>query len=145
MAIDGAPSYAELKRRLAQAERELAEARRQRDEALEQQTATSEILRVISSSPTDLQPVLDAVAENAARLCVADDVIIQRVHGEVLRLAVHHGPIEAIDVGAELPVNRGNPPGRAIVELRTVHIADMQAEDEADFPEGLALSQRFGF
>ena len=54
-------------------------------EALEQQTATAEILRVISSSPTDLQPVFDAVAANAARLCGVDDVTIHRVENGGLR------------------------------------------------------------
>jgi len=71
-------------------------------EALDQQTATSEILRVIASSPTDLQPVLDAVAENAARVCGADDAIIHRIDGEVLQAVAHHGavplfpPLEAL-------------------------------------------------
>ena len=53
-------------------------------ESLEQQTATSEILGVIASSPTDIQPVLDVVAENAARLCDAIDALIYRVDGEML-------------------------------------------------------------
>src|SRR5262245_56027912 len=57
---------------------ELEDCKRQLVEALEQQTATSEILGVIASSPTDIQPVLDTVAENAARLCDASDVGIIR-------------------------------------------------------------------
>ncbi len=68
--------YANLKRALS--------------EALEQQTATSEILRVISSSPTDLQPVMSVLAENAARLCDASDAAILRIDGNVLQIAVNH-------------------------------------------------------
>src|SRR5262249_15996778 len=70
----------------------LTAAHSQVTEALERQTATSEILRVISGSPTNLQPVLDAVAERVARLCSADDVKIHLVDGDTLRLAARLGP-----------------------------------------------------
>src|SRR5262249_17800463 len=66
-------------------------------ESLEQQTATSEILAVIASSPTDIQPVLDVVAENAARLCAAIDAQILRVQNDVLRLVASYGEIPGID------------------------------------------------
>ena len=60
-------------------------------ESLEQQTATSEILGVIASSPTDIQPVLDVIAHNAARLCEASSVVIHRFDGNVLRRALVMG------------------------------------------------------
>ena len=60
-------------------------------ESLEQQTATSEILGVIASSPTDIQPVLDAVAQNAARLCDATDAQIVRVEGDFVRTVASYG------------------------------------------------------
>src|SRR6266478_5723070 len=77
---------------------------RELTETLEQQTATSEILRVISSSPTDVQPVFDAVAQSAARLCEAFDAVIFRRDGDHLRLGAHHGPIPS---HAALPLIRG--------------------------------------
>ena len=65
-------------------------------ESLEQQTATSEILGVIASSPTDIQPVLNAVAENAARVCGANDAVIYRIEGDVLRQEAHYGYVPTL-------------------------------------------------
>ena len=84
-------------------------------EALEQQTATSEILGVIARSPTDIQPVLDTIAENAARVCNANDASIRLAEGNMLRLAAHHGPIPMF-AAAELPIDRDSVVGRALVD-----------------------------
>ncbi len=112
-------------------------------EALEQQTATSEILRVISSSPTDLQPVLDAVVKSAARFCGAYDAQMWHQDGESLRLAAHHGPISS-PTGWLLPVVRDTVAGRSVLERRPVHVADIEAETE-EFPEGSALARELGY
>jgi len=111
------------------------------EQALEQQTATAEILRVISSSPTDIQPVLDAVAASAARLCEAFDAVIRLRRGDELLLAAHHGPIPTVDT---ISVARGLVAGRAVLERRMVHIPDQWAEAE-QFPEGREIARRLGF
>src|SRR5262249_17876456 len=99
-------------------------------ESLEQQTATSEILGVIASSPTDVQPVLDTVAENAARLCEADDAVVFRINHDVLQPVAIYGPVPAVPN----PINRGSTTGRAVIDRRTVHIPDLAAESEEEFP-----------
>src|SRR5262249_29449925 len=81
-------------------------------ESLEQQTATSEILGVIASSPTDLQPVLNVVAENAARLCEADDVSIFRIDGDVFQRWARYG---SIPIHVAVPtISRDTVAGRAV-------------------------------
>jgi GAF domain-containing protein len=114
-------------------------------EALERQTATSDILGVIASSPTDLQPVLDAVAETAARVCGASDALIRRVDGNVLTLMAHYGPIPGLGAGDPIPLNRGSVNGCAVIDRQTIHIHDLAAEPENAFPVGSALAQRFGY
>jgi GAF domain-containing protein len=113
-------------------------------EALEQQTATSQILGAIASSPTDIQPVLEVVAENAARLCEANDAVIQRVDANVLRRVAHYGPIPATAVGEELTVTRALLPGRAILDRQALHVHDLATEVETEFPEDKPYQQRFG-
>ena len=112
-------------------------------EAWDHHEATAEILRLISSSPTDVQPVFAAVAASAARLCDAFDAAIFRVDGNALRLVAHHGPIPAHALGQGPPLVRGTPPGRAVLERRTIHVADMQAEVN-DYPEGSTIARRLG-
>ena len=90
----------------------LAGALKREAEALEQQTATAEILSVISSSPTDIQPVFAAVLRSAARLCDASDATIFQIEGDRLRIAAHEGPIGSTPVGA-IPLIRGTAAGRA--------------------------------
>src|SRR5215472_1290221 len=125
-----APSYAEVTSALS--------------EALERETAAGEILRVISGSPTDLQPVLDAVAERAARLCQASDGSVFRLNGEALFLVAHHGSIPAGPVGQfTLPLVRGTVGGRTVLERRMIHVRDLQQESE-EFPEGSSFARRFG-
>src|SRR5262249_39653630 len=106
--------------------KELQERNRDLTEALEQQTATSKILEVIASSPTDIQPVLEAIAESATRLCDAYDAGIGHVVGDILRLNAHStDPSRRRDV----PITRGHIGGEVILDRRTVHIHDLAAEE----------------
>ena len=124
---------------------ELEKRNRDLTEALEQQTATSEILQVIGSSPTDLQPVMDTIAESAARLCGSDDAQIYRVEMDLLRKVASYGGIPAARaVGDTRPIARGAVTGRAILERRIIHIQDMMTERDEDYPEARRIDERMG-
>jgi signal transduction histidine kinase len=124
--------------------RELAQVHAGLAEALEQQKATAEILRVMSSSPTDLQPVLKAVAENAARLCNATDAHIFRIDGPVLWLAASFGSNPIISAQESIPMSRNSAIGRAMIDRQTIHVHDLAAEVETVFPGSKTYQQRFG-
>jgi hypothetical protein len=127
----------------ADLETEVARLTRERDEALEQQTAISDILRVISNSPSDVQPVLDSVAEHAARICEAQVVDILIVDNEVFRVAASFGEFKRMSREEPVPLNRSTVTGRSICDLQPVHVADIQnAGDE--FPLGREYAIRFG-
>src|SRR5262249_46628563 len=123
---------------------ELQARNRELTEALEQQTATAEILRVISSSPTDLQPVLDAVVSSAARVCGADDVALARVEGDDLRTVAGVGPIPKLARQSRIPVARDSISGRAVLDRRTVHVHDLAAEPDTEFPRAIARLKGMG-
>src|SRR5262249_23076509 len=117
---------------------------RELTESLEQQTATSEILRVISSSPTDIRPVLDAVGENAARLCDANNAVVYTLEGDILRQVSSYGGLPTTShPTAGLPVNRDRVTGRAVFDRQTIHVHDLAIED-AEFPEGSKDARRDG-
>jgi PAS domain S-box-containing protein len=125
---------ADHKQQLKACKREIAQARERLIEAMKQQTATSEMLRIISNSP--IQSVLDAVAENAARLCDAINARIWRLEGNILRIVAAFGEISATAHGrAGLPVNRDTVTGRATYDRRTIHVHDLASED-SEYPVG---------
>jgi signal transduction histidine kinase len=113
--------------------KELQERNRDLTEALDQQTATSEVLKVISRSTFDLQPVLDTLIENATRLCGADHGSLHRLAGEFLPLAASYGHSPELKAFMEQNPPRANcetVSGRVFVERRPIQIADLQAEPD---------------
>ncbi len=111
-------------------------------EALAYQTGSSNVLRVIASSPTDVAPVLNAIVESARELCEAIDAVVLLKDGEHLRFSAHSGPLPVtID---KWPIGRGWTAGRAFVDQKPVHVHDMLSADGADFPDARAMGQSTG-
>jgi signal transduction histidine kinase/putative methionine-R-sulfoxide reductase with GAF domain len=140
MAASLKESYEGLEQKVEARTRELARANRDLTEALEQQTATGEILRVLSSSPTDVQPVFDAIAHEAMRLCGAGYSVVARYDGELLHLVAHeHVRPEGVEAVRRLfPTrpNRTTTTSRAILERAVVHLPDVL--EDADYDKSVA-------
>ncbi len=137
------PTRADLEQQLKACRREIAQARERLAEAMKQQTATSEMLRIISTSP--IQSVLDAVAENAARLCNANNARIFRLEDNLLRLAASYGEILLTSHGHEpFPANRDTATGRATCDRLTIHVHDLAAE-ESEYPVGSRAVKSEGY
>src|SRR5262245_17868907 len=125
---------------------ELLESRdRELAEASEREAATGDILRVIASSPNDLQPVLEVVAKNAARLCGAADALIYRLFDNSYTLVASHGSIPVTRRDEARPLSRGRHPARAMMDRATIHIHDVSSpEAQAEFPESWAFAKPVG-
>src|SRR5262249_15278825 len=108
--------------------KELQERNAELREALEHQTATSEVLSIISRSPTDVQPVLDAIVESAARVCGIDDVLLRLHEGNTSIPRAHFGPVPI----GRVEINTDEPQVSWIREHGTLHIPDVLAQ--SDFP-----------
>ena len=134
---------ADLEQELNACRREIAQARKRLAEAAMQQTATSQMLRLISNSP--IQSVLDAVAEHAARLCHASNARIWRLEDNRLRLVASYGESSATMDGREgLPADRDTATGRAACDRRTIHVRDIAAEI-SEYPLGSRIVQGQGW
>jgi two-component system NtrC family sensor kinase len=120
---------------------ELAECRRQLKEALEQQTATSDILRVINSSPTDSRPVFDTIVRNARQLCGARFGVLHRFDGERLHLAAYDVTPEVLKVlqrAYPMRPSRSQASGRAILSRDVAEIRDVREDPEYQHDMALA-------
>src|SRR5262249_12537591 len=112
-------------------------------EALEREAAISEILKVMSSSPGDVQPVLEAVAERAAHLCDAPYANVMIRDGEVLRPSAFSRLPERTRV-SPIPLTRGSVNGRAVLDRTTIHHADIVPFLDSEFPDARQNVQRLG-
>src|SRR5262245_47309783 len=127
------PSSADLQKQPEEQASELAEARRQLAEALEQQTATSEVLKVISSSPGELEPVFKAMLENATKLCGASYGTMWLTEGEGFRAAARHGTLPVVSTeggwtGTYFQPRSDIPLARCARTRTAVHVTDMREE-----------------
>jgi GAF domain-containing protein len=110
-------------------------------EALEQRTATADILKAISGSPTDFQPVFDTIVRNAVRVCQAYDAVLVLADGDNFVQRAHHGPLATL-LEVRYPL-RGTVGGRAVLEARVIHVENLA--EAGEYPAGRRLAQQNGY
>src|SRR5262245_3475573 len=123
-----ATELSQLKKEVQRLTEQLESYQRELAEATGRETATGEILRVIASSPTDIQPVLDAIAQSAAQVCGSDNATIRLIEEDTLSLVAHHKTIPPTSLRMKLSLPSAGPANEAILQRRTVHIPDVLAE-----------------
>ncbi len=114
-------------------------------ESLERETASNNILQVIAESPTDIQPVLDVIARNAAQLSGSDDAIIAIEEAGILRVSAHFGDIPMIPVGEGIRFNRDSVAGRAMIDGLPLQAIHNQGGDKSEYPEGDEVAKKYGY
>jgi GAF domain-containing protein len=111
-------------------------------EALTYQTGSGNILKVIASSPIDVQPVLKAIVESACELCEAHDAVVFLKDGENLRSTAHQGPIPEGTV--TIPISRNWAAGSAFLDRKPLHLRDILSDEGIEFPDAQELCRRMG-
>ena len=133
---------AQLRESYAGLERKVEERTAELTQTLDQQTAISEVLRVISSTPSDVKPVLDSVAERATRLCDATATAIYVLEGGVMRRTAFSGPA-ALQGTETMAYQPGTITGRAIAEGKAMHVEDVEHARDL-YPVSWERAQKFG-
>src|SRR4051812_21851871 len=138
---DDPPSLPEALAEIARLRSELKQSHVELGETLEEQAATNHILEIISQSPTDVQPVLDAIVASAAKLTQTDNVVIRLREGDFLVASAHHGPIPA--GSPSLRWDSEAVPATAAREARMIYVPDWLVEGL--LPSGQAAAARMDF
>ncbi|MGC2811031.1 MAG: ATP-binding protein, partial [Bradyrhizobium sp.] len=112
------------------------------EQALKYQTGSANILNVIASSPTDVQPVLKAIVESACELCSAYDAVVRLKSGDDLEFSAHHGPLPVSL--ASVPITENSTAGAAVIGRKPVHVHDLHSFDGDRFPHAQELARMHG-